>query len=262
MKPVLLNLFGIDLDSYGLFLALSYLSALVFLKVYTKNSDKYSWKNVVDLVLIAIISGIIGGRCLFVITNFSYFSANPKLIFFVWNGGLVFLGGFIFGSISVFYYLRKKRLKIGAHLDLLAMALCLGHSIGRIGCFFAGCCHGNSCDLPWAVILNSNQVDFFYRGLPIHPTQIYESLLLFFLFIFLILIHKKKSTDGLVSVLYVFIYSIIRFILEYFRGDGIRGYIVENYLSTSQLISIFLFLGSGFLLVRILLKSKTNKPSS
>lgn len=250
MFPVLFEIRGVPIHSYGFFIALGYIASLGLLS-YLARLRGLEPSRFLDLAFLALVTGVVGGRILFVLTNLPYFRKYPGEIFDFWQGGLVFYGGFLLAFAACAAYIRKKKLPFQESLDLLAPALSLGHAFGRIGCFAAGCCYGSYCERPWAVHFHSDLVDPALRGLPLHPTQLYEAFALFALTgVLVYLVRKKKFAPGGVALFYVIAYAIIRSVIEIFRGDGIRGFLVGNWLSTSQGIAIALLLGGGFVLVR------------
>jgi phosphatidylglycerol:prolipoprotein diacylglycerol transferase len=248
--PVLFHIRNVPVYSYGFFIALGYLAALGLLS-YLAGKRGHRPARFLDLAFLALLSGVAGGRVLFVLTNLPYFSRYPMEIFDVWQGGLVFYGGFIAALGTCLLYIRLCKLPAAESFDILAPALALGHAFGRIGCLAAGCCYGAYCEMPWAIHLHSDLVDPALRGLPLHPTQLYESAALFLLagaLTFLML--RRRLRAGGVALLYVMAYSVIRSIIEIYRGDSIRGFVVGGWLSTSQAIAIALFFGAGFLFWR------------
>lgn len=250
MFPVLFHIRNVPVHSYGVLIALGYLAALGLL-TYLAKDRALEPARFLDLAFLSLVSGVIGGRILFVLTNLPYFTRYPTEIFDFWQGGLVFYGGFLAALGACLLYIRWRRLPATESLDLLAPALTLGHAFGRLGCLAAGCCYGSYCELPWAVHLQSDLVDPALRGLPLHPTQLYESISLFLLAGALTYcVKKRRFHAGGVALLYVMAYSVIRSVIEIFRGDSIRGFVLGNWLSTSQAIAIVLFLGAGFLFWR------------
>lgn len=193
---------------------------------------------------------VLGARVFFVITNLEYFEKFPQEIFDFWSGGLVFYGGFLLGFIANIAYLKWRKLPIAETFDICAPAVAAGHAIGRIGCLAAGCCHGSICHLPWAVKLNTELVDPTLRNVPVHPVQAYESIGLAALSVFLYFKVKNKTMPmGIPSIIYLMGYAAIRFVVEYFRGDSIRGFLWEPWVSTSQGIAIGLFIAAAAFLV-------------
>lgn len=250
MFPLLFEIQGVKVHSYGFFIAIGYVAALILLARLApmRGLDPARF---LDLAFLSLITGVAGGRILFVLTNFGYFRRYPSEILDFWQGGLVFYGGFITAALACILYIRRRRLPLGDSLDILAPALALGHAFGRIGCFAAGCCYGSYCEYPWGVKFHSDLVDPALRDLPLHPTQLYESVSLFLLagglsWIFV----KRKTKAGGVALAYLISYALIRAIIEIFRGDGIRGFLIGNWLSTSQAIAIVLLFAGGFLFWR------------
>ena len=157
----------------------------------------------------------------------------------VLKGGFVFYGGLIGGAVGLSIYALMYKLDTVKFFDIYALVLPLGHAIGRIGCFFSGCCYGIEYDGFFSVSYNKT------LGLtPLHtqllPIQLIEAFLLCILFIFLLFVYFKSPKRGMISAIYLYCYSVIRFVLEFFRGDTERGNIFN--FSTSQIISMVLIL--------------------
>lgn len=167
----------------------------------------------------------------------------------------MFFGGLIGGLIIAIIYMKIKKLPIWKYLDILVLGVPIAHAFGRIGCFMAGCCFGAPSDLPWAVTFTDPKcfVSPEYLGIPLHPVQLYESFGLLILFIILMVIRKYKQFDGQLICLYGMIYPVLRYSLETIRNDP-RGFIFNGMFSTSQFISIFIFITA--LIVYIIMKNK------
>lgn len=245
MFPVLFEIGGVPIQSYGFFIALGYVAALLLTR---KLAAKHglSTADFSDLTFFSLLVGILGARALFVLTNFAHFREHPAEIFSFWSGGLVFYGGFLLVLPILFFFFRLREIPWKVGLDVLAPGLALGHAIGRFGCLAAGCCHGSYCEYPWAVHLNTDLVEPALRGLPIHPVQFYESLGLFLLCGSLLWLSKRKPANGAVAVAYVMGYALLRFVVEFFRGDSIRG--TAFGISTSQALALLLFAAAGLVL--------------
>lgn len=243
MLPVLLKIGPFPIHSYGLLIAIGFLSAVWVMNRLAIRSGLNA-QVIGDLAFRALISGFIGGRILFVITRWDYFSDNLLAIFKVWEGGFVFYGGVILAFFVSYHYLRKHRQNIWLSADVAMMGLTLAHAFGRLGCFAAGCCYGKPTDVAWGIRFFSPLVDSDFRGIPLHPTQLYESFSMFVLFAGLWIIFKRRVFDGQAALTYFMAYPIIRSIVEIYRGDSIRGFVVEGILSTSQFISILVFLAA------------------
>jgi phosphatidylglycerol:prolipoprotein diacylglycerol transferase len=202
-----------------------------------------------DLFFYVILASLLGSRLFFIVINYNGYLQDPLSALKVWEGGLVFYGGLLFAIPTAIFYIRKKGLPLGILADAFAPPLALGHAVGRWGCFFAGCCFGSPTDLPWAVRFTDLH-SLAPQGDLLHPTQIYSSLMNFGICLVLIGWERwnKVRPPGQVFWLYLLLYSIGRFGIEFFRGDE-RG-IVFQVFSMSQFLGIFLALLAGIMLLR------------
>jgi len=173
-------------------------------------------------------------------------------------GEMVFYGGMIGCAVTLIFYCRGYKLPLLPYADLFAPGLALAHGFGRIGCFLGGCCYGVNVDAshPFAVVFPDTGLEAVPHGVPLLATQLIEAACLFVIAAILSVIYKKTTLKGLTLCMYGVLYSILRFVLEYFRGDLIRG--VYGPFSTSQYISIAIFIISATLLC-ILLKNMHKK---
>ncbi len=245
MHPILFRIGPITIYSYGIFIASAvFLAFAVSIKeAKRKGLDP---KMASDLGFYIIIMGIIGSRLGYVLVNPDEFIKNPILIFEVWKGGLVFIGGFILAFLFLLFYLRKKKQPILDWLDTFALGVPLGQFLGRIGCFMAGCCYGKVCKLPWAVKFQ-DPLSLAPKGIPLHPTQLYHSIAGLITFFVLFLTRKRLRNSGRVFFLLLILYSFFRFLIEFFRGDP-RPYLGP--FSITQWLSIFIFWAGIFCFYR------------
>ncbi|MEH0020074.1 MAG: prolipoprotein diacylglyceryl transferase [Desulfobacter sp.] len=248
MYPILLEIGSLKLYTYGLFLALGFVIAIWF----TKRNARFfgiSDQAVSDLFFVILLAAIVGARLLYVIINPEPYKQNFLDIFKIWNGGLVFFGGFVAAFLAAFVFLKIRRMEIWKTADILAPGLALGHSVGRLGCLFAGCCYGRTCELPFAVTFTHPQ-SLAPLNVMLHPTQLYMVASNFILFLVLLAIQKRKRFNGMVFLSYVMLYSVFRAVVEYFRGD-FRGDFFFDFLSLSQGIGLVVScLALGFMIVR------------
>ncbi|CAN2039818.1 Phosphatidylglycerol--prolipoprotein diacylglyceryl transferase [Candidatus Magnetomoraceae bacterium gMMP-15] len=237
MHPILFKLGPITIHTYGFFVALGFIAAIMFASKEAEkqgiNSDK-----IMDLSFYALVSGLIGARLFYVITEWDNFYLNPIEIFKIWNGGLVFFGGFITAVITIVWYIKKTDMQLWKIFDIMSPSIAIGHFFGRIGCFSAGCCYGRICDLPWAVTF-THPATLARANIPLHPVQLYSAFTNLFIFIILVLLIKRKKFEGQIFISYLFLYSIGRMILEFFRGDD-RGNFVLRTFSPAQAISLIM----------------------
>jgi len=269
MHPVLFELGSVTLYTYGLFVGLGFIAALFFATrnaaefdlraQYSnhKNEEPFSsdtGRQISDLFFVILISAIAGARLVYVLLDPSFYIAHPLDVFKIWNGGLVFYGGFLAALGAGVIYTRKKRLNLWFTADIMAPAVALGHAIGRVGCFFAGCCYGKTCDLPWAVTF-TNSDSLAPLGMAIHPTQLYSVLSNFLIFLILFFLQKRKKFNGMVFWSYILLYGIFRSVVEIFRGDT-RGTFLVEFLSLSQGTGMIMSLLALFMLFLLYRKKK------
>jgi phosphatidylglycerol:prolipoprotein diacylglycerol transferase len=242
-------------------LAIGVAFGLWFLFVQGKKQG-YDGNKLIDLAFYTILVSLLGAKLVLFVSDISFYIKNPGELLMLARSGGVFQGGLAFGFFFAIWYMRKNKMRIWKTGDLIGPALALGHGFGRIGCFSAGCCYGRACTMPWSVTFTS-QYAHELTGIPIqtplHPVQLYESFLNFTNFFILFLILRKKTFDGQVISFYVINYSIIRYFVEFYRGDHPeKAFFLEGptpYLSISypQLFAI-IALAAGIILYFILKK--------
>ncbi|MCX5781166.1 MAG: prolipoprotein diacylglyceryl transferase, partial [Elusimicrobia bacterium] len=238
MFPAILKIGNFTLHSYGFMLALGFFSALTFL-LYKAKQKNIPENIIIDLFFYTVLAGILGGRIWYVLINWTYYSKDLLNIVKIWEGGMVFYGGLIFGFITAVSYIYFKKLNFFTIADISAPALALGHFFGRIGCFLAGCCYGKGCTLPWAVKFTDKE-SLAPLNTFLHPAQLYEALINLLIFLILIFYDRKKPSNGKIFLTYFLLYGLSRFILEFFRGDD-RGVFVLGF-SQGQIFSIFILI--------------------
>jgi phosphatidylglycerol:prolipoprotein diacylglycerol transferase len=254
MHPILFHLGPVSLHTYGVFVAMAFLAAIALaLREAGKLGEDRN--HILDLCFFVLIAAVVGSRLLYVIVEWPTFQQDPIEIVRIWHGGLVYYGGFIAAFFTAWWYVKKKGLSLWKTADILAPSIALGQFIGRIGCFFAGCCYGRACDLPWAVIF-TDQESLAPKGIPLHPTQLYSSLNGLNIIAILMCLRRIKAFEGQVFWTYVLLYGVSRPILEFFRGDD-RGILVAGVVSISQVISLVMAVVA---LMMIILLRRRNDP--
>ncbi len=233
MYPELFTIGGITVYTYGVCVALGFFVALQYVIKYSSNAGM-SKSQIYDFFFYIIIAGIIGARLLYVLIEIKYFISNPLEIFQLWKGGLVYYGGFIVAAAVAAVYLKAKKIEFPVIVDLLAPALALGHFFGRIGCFFSGCCYGKECDSFIAV---HNR----------YPTQLTEAFFNLVIFFILHKINSVKHKPGLTFWTYLIMYPVLRFTVEFFRGDD-RGMFFLG-LSIGQIISLVMMAAAAAVII-------------
>lgn len=264
MFPIILKIGPLTIHTYGFMMAVGVGFALWLLFVQAKKQGLPP-STIIDMAFYTIIISLIGAKLILFIGNFSYYMRYPGELFSLARSGGVFQGGLTFGILFALWYLRRHRIPTWKAADIIGPGLALGHGFGRIGCFSAGCCYGRETSLPWGVAFKSEYAHNL-TGIPLstslHPTQLYESALNFLNFFVLFLVLKRKRFDGQVFSFYIINYSIIRYIVEFYRGDHpAKAFLIRNpspYLSLS-FPQFFCILGliTGVILFLILRKRKS-----
>jgi phosphatidylglycerol:prolipoprotein diacylglycerol transferase len=250
VHPDLIRIGHFHLATYGFLVAMGMLVGLAVILHLSKkqNLDGDEMWNLCGLVILA---GIVGSKALYVITEWgnSYQSIGDIFSLNTLQSGGVFSGGLVLALITAIWYLRKHKISFLSAADVIAPGLALGHAIGRLGCFSAGCCYGKPTSEPWGVIFTNplaHEITGTPLGVKLHPTQLYEALAEVINFGVLYWVATRKKFEGQVIGLYMVVYGIERYIIEFFRGDSGRGDI-WGVMSGTQLISIGLVIAGGIL---------------
>jgi phosphatidylglycerol:prolipoprotein diacylglycerol transferase len=311
MHPVLLNLSGFALHTYGVLIAVGFLVGIVLAgrearRIGVLRAPVFAagpgagglsgQARLLDLCFWILVSGLVGSRLLYILTNLGDYAAACRegiasgrtrelvwrcsAVLHVWEGGLVFYGGFLAALLVVAWYVRRHQMLFLRTADVLAPSLAIGHFFGRLGCYAAGCCWGKvsallvSARFPRGSLVYEDMasrgqlVTGLERTPSLHPTQLYEAggeLAIFFL---LLALRRRKRFDGQLLLAYLVAYPILRSVVELFRGDAIRKFAVELdtprlsrwlglapgepvLLSTSQLVSLLVGVGAIVLAVAL-----------
>ena len=240
MHPILFEIGGFPVYTYGVLLAAAYLSGLQF-ALMRARSRGLNPERVMDLGIWIIISALAGAKLLLLVVEHDTFSSNPAQLLTLLRSGGVFYGGLIAAVAVALWYLRKHHMPMWSVTDVFAPGIALGHVIGRMGCFFAGCCFGRPTTVPWAITFHNEaaaQNAGTLLNVPLHPTQLYEAgAELVILLVLLATERKGKPFPGRTFWSYMFLYAVSRFVIEFYRGDP-RGSI--GVLTTSQFVSVIL----------------------
>lgn len=245
MKNELMKIGPITIHGYGLMIVIGIVAAYVVADHRAKKMN-LDYERISTLIIWSLIGGILGAKILYYITEIKEIIAEPKIILDVADGFVVY-GGIIGGVLAGFLFCKKEKLNFLQYFDLAMPSVALAQGFGRIGCFLAGCCYGRETNSCLGIVFHESV--YAPNGVPLVPTQLISSGLDFLHFFILIFLAKRKKVDGQVAGFYLIFYSTGRFILEFFRGDLIRGSVGS--LSTSQFICIFVFaIGWAIVLIR------------
>jgi len=251
MFPILIELGPLKLYSYGLMMALGFVFAIHWA---SRRAPRYGLtaEFLSNIGVCTVVGGILGARAAHLAIEQSVADLFSFKFFEVWNGGMVFYGGLFLAVLACGVYAWKKKVNFFVLADVAAPALAFGQILGRLGCFLAGCCYGQQCDLPWAVRF-TNIHSLAPKNILLHPTQLYEALGNLIVVCILLLVEKfyTKKFKGLIFVLYLSLYAVVRMIMEHYRGDTERGFVdffglfPNDWLSTSTFISALMILLAG-----------------
>ena len=255
MYPELFRIGNFPINTYGVFLALAFLCAIL-ITVKLARRDGLPAEKIYDLSLWMLLASLIGSKILMLFTEPEY-RDNPAALLsldFLRSGG-VFYGGLLGAVIAGYFLMRRYKLPWWKTADACAPGIAIGNFFGRQGCFAAGCCWGKPTTLPWGVKFTDagHQITGVPTDAYLHPTQLYESFAMLLVFIFLLWLHKRKRFSGQVILAYALLYSIIRFAIEFVRDDprgDVFGLTSLTGLSTSQLISLVIGIAALILLIR------------
>jgi phosphatidylglycerol:prolipoprotein diacylglycerol transferase len=227
MHPVLFDYGPLIIRSYGFFIALGVVAAMV-VAIRLCKLEGIDHNRVLDMAVWAVLAGLVTSRLGYAFTEPGAFRNDPLEIFRLWNGGLVFYWGLLGGAGTALFFIRRYRLPLWKTADLAAVCVPLAHTFGRIGCFMAGCCYGRECALPWAVTF-TNPDSLAPQNVPLHPTQLYESGTNLIIFGLLYLLHRRRRFEGQIFATYLVLYAAARFTIEFFRGDERGSYLLDMF---------------------------------
>ena len=253
INPVLLQLGPLQIRYYGLFYALGFVIAY-FLIYYLAKRKALNIKkdDTADLILQLLVGVVAGSRIIYILFyNLLFYIQNPFEIIAVWHGGLSFHGGLIGAIIATYLFCRKKKIDFYDIADIIAIPVALALMLGRIGNFINAELYGRITSVPWCVDYSKNQ---YVANLPSgcrHPSQIYESLKNFLIFIVLCAIKDKKLPKGFMFWGFVTMYGLLRTIMEFFRQPDEQIGFIFNYFTMGQLLSFPLFLIGLYMLFRL-----------
>jgi phosphatidylglycerol:prolipoprotein diacylglycerol transferase len=287
MQPNFGSLFGEPIPAYFALLMIGFGVATLVASRMAKRQG-LDHEVIIDLALLSLITGVLGGRLLHVIADgyfwdYVHLCTNPEAVIWravtsigechqlggrwdaegslchaiqrdcfawaeFWNGGLAYYGGLVVATVAGVAFLRRERFPVGKGIDIVGAVLPLGIFFGRLGCFFGGCCFGLPTDSRLGLVFPAGSAASYEQfeaglladknlpSLPVHPTQLYESIGCLAIAAFLLLwLHPRKRWDGQVLLAFLALYAVLRFGLEYLRADD-RGALLG--LSTSQLIGV------------------------
>lgn len=264
MFPKLINFGDFFLPTYGVLVALAF---LVGLFVTTRLGERagLNKEKIVNLVVYCALAGLLGAKLLMFVFDWDHFRNDPADMFSLntLRAAGVFQGGLVLAVITAFFYVRRNAMPWLKTFDVFAPGIAIGHAIGRLGCFAAGCCWGKECDLPWAVTF-TNPDAHDLTGVPLHvrlhPSQLYELGTEALLFAFLYWRIGRSHKPGTIIGLYMVLSSVARFFIEFTRNHE-QALPFGLPLSITQWIAIAIALAGGALLLMTRQNLRANPPA-
>jgi phosphatidylglycerol:prolipoprotein diacylglycerol transferase len=299
MIPVLFHIGPYPVHTFGVMVGIGFIAGMIWARREALRVG-LPLERVMDLGFFSVLGGLVGARLLFVWINRDYFFSHPFKILAIWEGGIVWYGGLIAGTLVGVFLARLYRLPLWITADLTAPGIMYGLAFGRLGCFSVGDDHGRlvvsalgprALDLfhkgllfdPQGKVMESAQKVILEEGvhppfwavtfgpeslvqedlvhLPLYPTQLMESALALLIFLFLALYRRVQRFPGELFALMFLLYAPVRSFVEYFRGDLGRGFFIPGVVSTSQGISIGIFLTGLILYFSLARKAKAKERS-
>ncbi len=254
MHPILFQFGGITVYTYGVLVASGVLIGMLYARRVAPRSgvdpDKI-WNMGIYTILIALVLA----KIWLVVSEWDYYSVHTRDIFSIqtFQSGGTFYGGIIGAVLTIVLYTHFQKMPIVSVLDVSAGSLPIGHAIGRLGCFAAGCCYGKATTLPWGVIFTKStaqQIAGTPLGIPLHPTQLYESAAEFLNFFFLMWLGRRQTFKGQILATYFVLYGFERGTIEFFRGDPGRTMMFHDSVSLMQFASVALILTGSLIWFR------------
>lgn len=239
MLKDIVSIGGITIHGYGLMIAIGVLVA-VFVAMRRAKGYGLNDESIIDITFIAVISGFLGAKLLYIIVSFGDFLEDPLGV--LGSEGFVVYGGLIAGVLACMLYCFKKKLSFMSYFDIVMPSISIAQGFGRIGCFMAGCCYGRETNCAIGVIFPANS--FAPTGVRVLPTQLISAAGNFLIAAILIIYARRSKYKGNTAALYLALYGVGRFLIEFLRDDY-RGTV--GFLSTSQFISIFFVISAGVL---------------
>ncbi len=257
MHPVLFQ-FGnsFTIYSYGFFIALGAIVAVSYVAWQSKKRFNTTFDQINSLFLLLLFAAIVGGKFFLIFENPSYYLNTPSALFK--GRGFVFYGSLIFCIPTMLLYFKKQKLPVMPMLDIMAVTTCIVHFFGRIGCFMAGCCHGIEWHGSWAVTF-TDEACLAPLNTPLHPTQLYSSGMILTIMIILLILKNFQKFDGQLFLTYLILYAFGRSVIEIFRGDLTRGYLIDGLISNSQFIAFLFVLITGYFYIKFWKKASLVK---
>jgi phosphatidylglycerol---prolipoprotein diacylglyceryl transferase len=245
MHPELIHIGGITIYAYGFMIMIGALTAYAFGAKVFKAELGIEPEKVQTLTILIISAAVIGGKLFFYLEDPQFYFGTPANLLKNFRQGFVFYGSFILIVPTLIWFFRTEKWPVWPMMDIISILAPIIHGFGRLGCFFAGCCYGLPTNSFLGFTFSADKSQAKPLDTPLHPTQLYEFFLLAGIFLILLQVKRVQKFKGQLFFLYVMLYAFGRSVIEVFRGDLRRGFIIDEVLSHSQFISIILIVLAG-----------------
>lgn len=229
-------------------IALGVVAGMAYLVVVGRRETGLTFDQANSLFLLIFLAAVVGGKLFLFFEDPARYARHPALL--LSGRGFVFYGSFLLAIPTMWWFFKKQKLPAYRMLDIMAVTTCLVHIFGRTGCFLAGCCYGKPTDSVLGVTFTDPACYAEPLGTPLFPAQVMEATYIFLVMLLLLALKKKRRFYGQLFLIYLMLYAAGRFVLEFFRGDAGRGFIMERYLSHSQFIALCVLGVVGFVYAR------------
>jgi len=256
MHPVLFDAGPVTVYSYGFLIAIGAASGFLYMWKQGRKEFAMTFDQANTLFILLIAAGVIGGKVFMIFEDPAYYLKHLGKLFS--GSGFVFYGSLLLCIPTMLWFFKRNKLPVLGMLDIMAIVTCIVHGFGRLGCFMAGCCYGLPTDSWLGVIFTDPTFQAKPLNTPLHPTQLYESTFIFLLMTGLLILKGRKKFDGQVFLVYLMVYAFGRGIIEMFRGDIARGFVIKDILSNSQFISLMIISTALYFYVKLNRKVNLN----
>jgi phosphatidylglycerol:prolipoprotein diacylglycerol transferase len=240
MHPILFEVGSLTIHTYGFMIMTGAFLGYLYMSRTAKKELGIEPDHIQTLAIYIIFAAFIGGKLFFYFEKPDFYFNPPSNMMKNFRQGFVFYGSLIFAIPVAIWFFRKNKWPVWPFMDRLAITGTIIHACGRMGCFFAGCCYGLPTEQPWGVSFTDSETQARPMHTHLHPTQLYEVFNILAIMAVLLMLKRHKRFEGQLFLIYVILYSIGRSIVEIFRGDIRRGFIIEDVLSHSQFIALLL----------------------
>ncbi len=248
MHPVLFEAGAFTIYTYGFCIALGAVAGFAYMAWQGKKQFGLSFDQSNNLFLLLVITGVVGGKLFMVFEDPGYYFSHPQKL--LSGSGFVFYGSLLCCIPAMLWFFKRNQVPTLAMLDVMAVVTCLVHGLGRIGCFMAGCCYGTPTVKAFGVVFTNPACQAQPLHTPLHPTQLYEAGWIAVILVSLLLLKARKRFHGQLFMIYLILYALGRSVIEVFRGDIQRGFVIADVLSNSQFISLLVIAAAIYFYVK------------